>query len=76
MGLNTIRLEGKLESQQFFDLADRKGDSGDGWMVLLRFLGALAKWKPQDYKIAESVLARSDLSLASHPSLLVVAERQ
>src|SRR5208337_3446661 len=25
MGLNTIRLEGKLETQEFFDLADRQG---------------------------------------------------
>ena len=25
MGLNTIRLEGKLETDEFFDLADREG---------------------------------------------------
>ena len=42
MGLNTIRLEGKLETQEFFDLADQRGNSGHGRMVLLRFLGALA----------------------------------
>jgi len=27
MGLNTIRLEGKLEDEPFFDVADREGVS-------------------------------------------------
>ena len=43
MGLNTIRLEGKLETEEFFDLADQPGHPGDGGLVLLRFLGALAE---------------------------------
>ena len=35
MGLNTIRLEGKLETKEFLDLADQRGDSDHGWLVLL-----------------------------------------
>src|SRR3981081_2691515 len=34
MGLNTIRLEGKLETQEFLDLADQQGIlvlAGRGW---------------------------------------------
>ena len=42
MGLNTVRLEGKLETQEFFDLADHQGILVHGGMVLLRFLGAVA----------------------------------
>ena len=43
LGLNTVRLEGKLETEEFFEMADQQGHSGDGRMVLLRFLGALGK---------------------------------
>ena len=42
MGLNTVRLEGKLETQEFFDIADHARHPRHGRMVLLRFLGALA----------------------------------
>ena len=70
MGLNTIRLEGKLENDRnFFDLADQQGILVHGGMVLLRFLGALAELgQPKDFEIAEAVAARSDRRLRSHPS--------
>ncbi|HXP16295.1 MAG TPA: beta galactosidase jelly roll domain-containing protein, partial [Terriglobales bacterium] len=51
MGLNTIRLEGKLETREFLDLADERGllvmagwcccDHWEHW----------ANWKPQDFTI-------------------------
>ena len=41
MNLNTVRLEGKMESDDFYNTADRYGHIGHGRMVLLRPLGAL-----------------------------------
>src|SRR5947209_17275065 len=71
MGLNTIRLEGKLEHEEFFDLADRQGilimagwcccDHWEHW----------ARWKPQDYDIAKDSLQGQIYRLRSHPSLVM-----
>jgi exo-1,4-beta-D-glucosaminidase len=71
MGLNTIRLEGKLETQEFFDLADREGilimagwcccDHWEHW----------GKWKPQDFDIAKASLESQIYRLRSHPSLVM-----
>jgi exo-1,4-beta-D-glucosaminidase len=71
MGLNTIRLEGKLETEEFFDLADRKGilimagwcccDHWEHW----------SKWKPQDFDIAKQSLTDQLYRLRSHPSLVI-----
>jgi len=69
MGLNTIRLEGKLESKEFFDLADERGillmagwcccDHWEHWQ----------NWKPQDFTIAEQSLRDQMYRLRGHPSL-------
>ncbi len=71
MGLNTVRLEGKLETKEFFDLADRKGilimagwcccDHWEHW----------PKWKPEDFKISEQSLRDQIYRLRSHPSLVM-----
>jgi exo-1,4-beta-D-glucosaminidase len=71
MGLNTIRLEGKLETQEFFDRADREGilimagwcccDHWEHW----------AKWKPQDFDIAKASLQDQIYRLRSHPSVVM-----
>ncbi len=70
MGLNTIRLEGKLEIKEFFDLADERGilvlagwcccDHWEHW----------PNWKPQDFTIAEQSLRDQIYRLRSHPSLV------
>jgi exo-1,4-beta-D-glucosaminidase len=70
MGLNTIRLEGKLETKEFFDLADERGililagwcccDHWEHW----------PNWKPQDFVIAEQSLRDQIYRLRSHPSLV------
>ncbi|MGA9799775.1 MAG: glycosyl hydrolase family 2 [Terriglobales bacterium] len=70
MGLNTIRLEGKLETKEFFDLADERGilliagwcccDHWEHW----------PNWKPQDFIIAEQSLRDQIYRLRGHPSLL------
>ena len=70
MGLNTIRLEGKLETKEFFDLADERGilliagwcccDHWEHW----------ANWKAQDFTIAEQSLRDQMYRLRGHPSLI------
>jgi exo-1,4-beta-D-glucosaminidase len=70
MGLNTIRLEGKLEAKEFFDLADERGilimagwcccDHWEHW----------TEWAAEDHKIAEQSLRDQIYRLRSHPSLL------
>ncbi len=70
MGLNTIRLEGKLETQEFFDLADERGillmagwcccDHWEHW----------PNWKPQDFTVAEQSLRDQIYRLRGHPSLV------
>jgi exo-1,4-beta-D-glucosaminidase len=71
MHLNAIRLEGKLDTDEFFRLADRQGililagwcccDHWERWET----------WKPRDLEIATASLRSQMLRLRSHPSLLV-----
>jgi len=71
MNLNTIRLEGKLETDEFFHLADQQGilvmlgwcccDHWEHWK----------EWTPEDLTIATASLRAQMLRLRSHPSLLV-----
>jgi exo-1,4-beta-D-glucosaminidase len=71
MNLNTIRLEGKLETEQFFHLADEQGilimlgwcccDHWEHWK----------DWTPDDLKIASASLRAQMLRLRHHASLLV-----
>ena len=70
LNLNTIRLEGKLESDDFFKLADEQGilvlagwcccDHWEDWK----------NWTPEDLAIATASLHAQMLRLRSHPSLL------
>jgi exo-1,4-beta-D-glucosaminidase len=71
MGLNTIRLEGKLETKEFFDLADQRGILVMAGWCCCDFWERWANWKPDDYKIAEQSLRDQIYRLRSHPSLLV-----
>ncbi len=71
MNLNTVRLEGKLETDHFFDVADRLGilimagwcccDHWEHW----------PKWTEADHVIANESLRGQMLRLRNHPSLLV-----
>ena len=71
MRLNTIRLEGKLETDDFFQLADQQGvlvmlgwcccDQWEHWK----------EWNPEDYSVAAESLRSQMLRLRYHPSLLV-----
>ena len=71
MGLNTIRLEGKLDTEEFFHLADQQGilvmlgwcccDHWEHWR----------DWTPADLTIATASLRSQMLRLRHHASLLV-----
>ena len=69
MHLNAIRLEGKLEGEEFFDLADQMGililagwcccDQWEHW----------SSWQPNDFTIATSSLRTQILRLRHHASV-------
>lgn len=71
MHLNTIRLEGKLDTDDFFHLADQQGilvmlgwcccDQWEHWQ----------NWTPENYSVAAESLRSQMLRLRYHPSLLV-----
>ena len=71
LNLNTIRLEGKLETEDFFKLADEQGilvmagwcccDQWEHW----------DKWTPENHQVAEASLRSQMLRMRNHPSLLV-----
>jgi exo-1,4-beta-D-glucosaminidase len=71
MHLNTIRLEGKLETEHFFHLADEEGvlvmlgwcccDQWEHW----------DKWTPENHAVAAASLKSQMLRLRHHASLLV-----
>ncbi len=71
MGLNTIRLEGKLEDETFMDRADR-----DGILVMAGWCCCDAwekwgKWGPENKRVSVDSLRDQILRLRNHPSLLV-----
>jgi exo-1,4-beta-D-glucosaminidase len=71
MGLNTIRLEGKLESDQFYDLADRHGILVmPGWCCCDQW-ELWEKWDAEDHRVAPLQLRDQALRLRNHPSVLV-----
>jgi exo-1,4-beta-D-glucosaminidase len=71
MGLNTIRLEGKLETKEFFDLADERGILVMAGWCCCDFWEQWPEWKPEDHTIAQQSLRDQIYRLRSHPSLLV-----
>ncbi len=71
LGLNTIRLEGKLDTEEFFHKADEQGV-----LVLLGWCCCdhwehWRDWTPDDLEIAKASLRSQMLRLRQHPSLLV-----
>jgi len=75
LGLNTIRSEGKLENQRFYDLADRNGvlilagwECCDKWESAAKTGGA--PWDAADMKVAEDSMASEARLLRNHPSVI------
>ena len=71
MGLNTIRLEGKLETDEFFDLADRQGVLVmAGWCCCDRW-EHWDKWTAENYTVGPRSLRDQICRLRGHPSVFV-----
>jgi exo-1,4-beta-D-glucosaminidase len=71
MGLNTIRLEGKLETDEFFERADREGVLVMAGWCCCDHWEHWAKWKPQDFDIAKASLQDQMYRLRNHPSVVM-----
>jgi exo-1,4-beta-D-glucosaminidase len=71
MGLNTIRLEGKLESEAFFEMADQQGVLVMAGWCCCDFWERWNKWKPEDFEIAKASLRDQMYRLRGHPSLVM-----
>ena len=71
MNLNAIRLEGKLENDEFFDLADKMGVMVIAGWCCCDHWEKWDKWAPTDLAIATDSLRTQILRLRSHPSLML-----
>lgn len=72
MNLNTIRLEGKLETDEFYDLADEKGVLIMAGWCCCDIWEKWAKWEPgNQLEIGKASLRSQALRMRSHPSMLV-----
>jgi exo-1,4-beta-D-glucosaminidase len=70
LNLNTIRLEGKLESDEFYDMADQQGVLVmAGWSCCDKWQ-QWDKWTAHDLRIATASQRSQILRLRAHPSLL------
>ncbi|MCX4904685.1 sugar-binding domain-containing protein [Streptomyces sp. NBC_00878] len=77
LGLNTIRLEGHIEPDEFFDLADRYGIlTLPGWECCDKWEGDNNgeergdKWTAADYPVAKASMAAEAARLRNHPSVI------
>jgi exo-1,4-beta-D-glucosaminidase len=71
MGLNTVRLEGKLESEEFYQIADHQGILVMAGWCCCDFWERWPRWQPQDFEIAKQSLRDQIYRLRSHPSLVM-----
>ena len=71
MGLNTIRLEGKLETDEFFERADREGILVMAGWCCCDHWEQWGKWKPPDFDIAKASLRDQIYRLRNHPSVVM-----
>ncbi|MER5727353.1 exo-beta-D-glucosaminidase [Streptomyces sp. NPDC002138] len=77
LGLNTLRLEGHIEPDEFFDLADRYGilalpgwECCDKWEGDSNPLGAGEGWSAADHRVAKASMAAEAARLRHHPSVI------
>lgn len=71
MNLNAIRLEGKLETDEFFDLADEMGILVIAGWCCCDHWEKWDTWQSRDMRIATESLRAQILRLRSHPSLML-----
>ena len=71
MNLNTIRLEGKLETDDFYNLADERGVLIMAGWCCCDIWEQWKHWQPADLEIATASLHSQIMRMRSHPSMLV-----
>ena len=71
MGLNTVRLEGKLETEEFFEMADQQGILVMAGWCCCDFWEHWGSWKDEDFAIAGAALHDQIYRLRRHPSLVM-----
>jgi exo-1,4-beta-D-glucosaminidase len=71
MGLNTVRLEGKLGREDLFDLADQMGILVMAGWCCCDHWEHWNKWTPEDHAIANASLVSQISRLRAHPSVFV-----
>ena len=71
LNLNTLRLEGKMESEEFFRMADEQGILVMAGWCCCDHWEEWNDWKPGDLAIATDSVRSQILRMRSHPSLLV-----
>jgi exo-1,4-beta-D-glucosaminidase len=68
--LNTIRLEGKLMNDHFYEACDRKGILVMAGWCCCSYWEKWPSWKPADYAVAGASLRDQLRRLRNHPSIL------
>ena len=71
LGLNTVRLEGKLETEEFYETADREGILVMAGWCCCDFWEHWGSWKDEDFEIAKASLRDQMYRLRSHPSMVM-----
>jgi exo-1,4-beta-D-glucosaminidase len=71
MGLNTVRLEGKLETEEFFEMADRQGILVMAGWCCCDFWEHWGSWKDEDFTVARDSLRDQMYRLRNHPSMVM-----
>jgi exo-1,4-beta-D-glucosaminidase len=70
LGLNTIRLEGHIEPNEFFDLADQLGVlTLPGWECCDKWQ-SIGGWSAADFAVAKASMASEAARLRDHPSVI------
>ena len=71
MGLNTVRLEGKLEPDHFYEIADQMGILVMAGWCCCDHWEHWGNWAPEDFDIAKASLRDQMYRLRSHPSMVM-----
>src|SRR6266508_3879931 len=70
LGLNTIRLEGHIEPNEFFDMADQLGLlTLPGWECCDKWQ-SIGGWSAADFAVAKASMASEAARLRDHPSVI------
>ncbi|ROV98096.1 hypothetical protein VMCG_06992 [Cytospora schulzeri] len=80
IGLNTIRLEGKMEQPELYEICDRLGimvlpgweccDKWEAWSYNHDLIPPSPAWSPVDYATANASMRHEAAMLQTHPSVL------